>query len=94
MCEICTKLTQKDTRMMSIDMNTQSIDITLVSFFLTWTYFASCSTVSYVNFKLVNKSWGHSMSNKQGQLTQYLEIGWFFGTSVALHVCMKLAKPF
>ena len=39
---------------MSIDMNTKLIDVTMVSFFLTLTYFASCSTVSYVNFELVN----------------------------------------
>ena len=42
---------------MSIDMNTQLIDITLVSFFLTLNIFASYSTVSYVNFELVNVSW-------------------------------------
>ena len=48
-CEICPKLTQKDTRMMPIDINIQLVDIALVSFFLTLNIFASCSTVSYVN---------------------------------------------
>ena len=40
--------------MTSFDMNAQLIDIALVSFFLTLTYFVSCSTVFYVNFELVN----------------------------------------
>ena len=56
-CAICPKLMKKDIRTTSIDMNTLLIDVALVSFFLTLTYFASCSTVSYVNVELVNVSW-------------------------------------
>ena len=41
-CEIYPKLTKKDTRTTSIDINTQLI--------------ASCSAVSYFNFELVNVS--------------------------------------
>ena len=38
---------------MSMDMNTQLVDVALVSFF-NLKHFASCSTVSHVKFKLVN----------------------------------------
>ena len=33
LCEICPKLTKKDTRIISIDMNIQLVDVALVSFF-------------------------------------------------------------
>ena len=55
-CEICPELMKKDTRTMSIEMNTQLIDVALVSPFLTLNIFAFCSNVSYVNFELVNVS--------------------------------------
>ena len=32
-CEVCPKLTKRDTRTMSIDINTQLTDVALVSFF-------------------------------------------------------------
>ena len=32
-CELCPELTKQDTRMTSIDIDTQLIDVTLVSFF-------------------------------------------------------------
>ena len=48
---------KKDTKMTSTDMKTQLIDVDLVSFFSTSTYFPSCSTVSYANFERVNARW-------------------------------------
>ena len=51
--EIHPKLTKKGINTMSMDMNTQLVDVALVSFF-NLKHFASCSTVSHVKFKLVN----------------------------------------
>ena len=71
-CEICPKLTKKvlensvkyvrnsqkkGTRTKSIDMNTQLIDVALVSFFLTLNIYCFFSAVSCVNFERVNVSW-------------------------------------
>ena len=51
------KINKKDTRMTSVDMNTQLVDVALVNFFLTLNIFASCTAVSHVNFELVNVGW-------------------------------------
>ena len=45
---------KKDTTTTSIDMDTQLTDLAAVSFLLTLNNFTPCSTVSYVNFELVN----------------------------------------
>ena len=42
---------------MSLEMNTQFLDVALVSLFLTFDFFLSCSAVSYVNFESVNDDW-------------------------------------
>ena len=56
-------------------MNTKLVDIVMVSFFLIQNIFASCSTVSYVKFKLVNVAttilflWIQEKLFVKGQLT-------------------------
>ena len=52
------KTNKKTHQKTSTDMNTQLIDVALVSLILTFfNYFASCSAFSYVNIEPVNVSW-------------------------------------
>ena len=102
-CEMCPKSTQ----MAWVDMSTKLVDIVLVSFFLTWNIFTSCSTVSYVMFKLERFGatilflWTQSKLVLKEQVSvkskikfSYVCLLWFLLSQFSTLLCVIFSPPF